>query len=180
MQVGDTVKGYLESWAFQPDTVISIDSVLVGTDYRKRWYINSCYYIYLIEGIGSTYGLKEPSPGCATDLADYSLTCFSQNGQTLYPDTNTNCAIITDVKNVYPENYFTTASPNPFTNELSFETNRNELSEIVLYDLTSRKIVQQKFTNSVSLNTEQLAKGLYLYEVRDRNGLCEKGKVVKE
>src|SRR5258705_7649220 len=30
MQVGDTVKGYLESWALPSDTVQSIDSVLVG------------------------------------------------------------------------------------------------------------------------------------------------------
>lgn len=73
-----------------------------------------------------------------------------------------------------------TIFPNPVTNELNIETNNNGFSEIILYDITSRKLMQQNFTNSVSLNTEQLAKGLYLYEVRDRHGLFKKGKVVKD
>ena len=73
-----------------------------------------------------------------------------------------------------------TISPNPFTNELNVKANNNHLSEIILYDIASRKLLQEKFTNSVSINTEQLATGLYLYEVRDKNGLCKKGKVVKD
>lgn len=70
--------------------------------------------------------------------------------------------------------------PNPFTNELSVTVNNNQISEIILYDIASRKILQQEFTNSISLNTEQLTKGLYLYKVRSRNGLYKKGKVVKD
>lgn len=71
-------------------------------------------------------------------------------------------------------------NPNPFTDKLNFSTNENNQMELIIYDIASRKIVQQKFTNSVTLNTEQLAKGIYVYEVRDRNGLCKKGKVVKD
>ncbi|HKR07088.1 MAG TPA: T9SS type A sorting domain-containing protein [Bacteroidia bacterium] len=180
MQVGDTVKGFLESIAFPQDTVQSIDSVLVGSDYRKRWNINQCYNISLIEGIGSTYGLIELSPSCFPDWPEYSLTCFTQNGMTLYPDTNTICELITDVENIYPENHFTTIYPNPFSDKLNFTVNNKERSEIILYDIASRKLLQQQFINSVSLNTEQLSKGLYLYEVQDRNGLYKKGKVVKD
>jgi len=55
-----------------------------------------------------------------------------------------------------------------------------ELCEIVLYDITSRKLIQQKFTNSVSLNTGHLEKGIYIYEVRYGNKLYKKGKLVKE
>jgi hypothetical protein len=70
--------------------------------------------------------------------------------------------------------------PNPITNELNVKINSNELSEIILYDISSRKLVQEKFTNSVSLNTEQIAKGVYVYEVLDKNGVFKKGKVVKD
>jgi hypothetical protein len=70
-------------------------------------------------------------------------------------------------------------SPNPFTNELNIKSDCNELSEITLYDIASRKLLQQKFINSVSLNTEQLAKGLYIYEVRSQNGMTKTGKVLK-
>lgn len=70
--------------------------------------------------------------------------------------------------------------PNPFNDNITIKIKSHELSEIILYDITSRKILQQQFTNSVSLSTEQLAKGLYLYEVRNKDGSCKKGKVVKE
>ena len=46
--------------------------------------------------------------------------------------------------------------------------------------ILSREILQQTFINSATLNTEQLARGLYLFEVRDKNGLCKKGKLVKD
>ncbi len=92
----------------------------------------------------------------------------------LFPDT------ITGITNLQSSIFNVQLSPNPVTNKLNVKTNNNELSEIILYDISSRKLLQQKFTNSVSLNTEQLAKGLYLYEVRNKNGLCKKGKVVKD
>ncbi len=70
--------------------------------------------------------------------------------------------------------------PIPFNNVLNLHFKNDEPLEFILYDIASRKLLQKKITNSVSLNTEQLAKGLYLYEVRERNGLCKKGKVVKD
>jgi hypothetical protein len=70
--------------------------------------------------------------------------------------------------------------PNPFNDKLNVRVKKNELSEIILYDVTSRKIIKQTFTNSTSINTELLAKGIYLYEVRNKNGVIKKGKVVKE
>jgi OOP family OmpA-OmpF porin len=70
--------------------------------------------------------------------------------------------------------------PNPFSDELNFNTSNNELSQIILYDITSRKIFNQSFSNSTSINIEQLAKGIYIYEVRNKNGMIKKGKVVKE
>lgn len=69
---------------------------------------------------------------------------------------------------------------NPVINKLNISSNNNKLSEIILYDIASRKIMQKKFINSVTLSTEQLSKGLYLYEVRNKDGSCKKGKVVKD
>lgn len=70
--------------------------------------------------------------------------------------------------------------PNPMSDKLNVTSSSNELLEIIIYDVASRKILQQKFANSVTLSIEQLAKGIYIYEIRDRNGLCKKGKVVKD
>lgn len=70
--------------------------------------------------------------------------------------------------------------PNPFSDKINITAGRNEIIELNLFDITSRKLLQQKFTNTVTLNTAQLAKGIYIYEVRDGNGVVRKGKVVKE
>ena len=70
--------------------------------------------------------------------------------------------------------------PNPFNDNLRITRNTNETLDISLYDVTSRKIFNQSFTNTTLINTEQLAKGLYLYEVRNRNRVIKKGKVVKD
>lgn len=119
LQLGDTVRGFLEDAFTANDTVIAIDSVLVGNDYRKRWYINSIYQIYLIEGIGSASGLLEPSPGMATDFHLASI-CFIQDGVVLYSDLTTACELITDVGNYEPQTQFT-LFPNPATSTLTIQ-----------------------------------------------------------
>ncbi len=121
MGIGDTVQGYLASYPGMYDTVISIDSVLVGNDYRKRWYINNWYEIYLIEGIGSTYGLLEFSPGSLTDAYGYNLDCFMQDQLPLYPDTNTNCQLITSINDIGMLPDQMKVYPNPSKGSFSIE-----------------------------------------------------------
>ena len=70
--------------------------------------------------------------------------------------------------------------PNPFSDNLNITINDEELSEVNLYDVLSRNVLQQKFTSSISLNTFQLEKGIYIYEVRNKNGVIKTGKVVKQ
>jgi hypothetical protein len=76
-------------------------------------------------------------------------------------------------------------APNPINDKLNIFIGDNKNSEVCLYDITSRKIFNQSFTNSTSINTSQLAKGIYIYEVRNKSGPdsyreIKKGKVVKD
>jgi len=66
--------------------------------------------------------------------------------------------------------------PNPFNDGLKITGKEGEFT---LFDVTLRVLLHGSFTNSATINTEQLARGLYFYEVRDRNGVREMGKVVK-
>lgn len=83
---------------------------------------------------------------------------------------------ITTYTNTLEVNVF----PNPVTAALTINSNTTEKMEVTLYDVTSRKLMQQRFVNTTTLNTEGLAKGVYLYEIRNKNGLIKEGKVVKE
>ncbi len=70
--------------------------------------------------------------------------------------------------------------PNPFNDKLNIHSNKNEVSEIILYDITSRKIITKKFTNEISLNTEQFSKGIYIYEIKSGDRVIIRGKILKE
>ena len=70
--------------------------------------------------------------------------------------------------------------PNPITDKLAIQTNTTEPFEIILYDLSSRKLLQQSFTTTTIINTESLAKGMYIYQVRNKKGISKTGKVIKE
>jgi OOP family OmpA-OmpF porin len=97
--------------------------------------------------------------------------CVSTDSLTCNPPIG-----ITEIKNQESMVLF----PNPFIDQINITTKINEFVEINLYDITSRKIFNQTFTNSTSINTQQLAKGIYLYEVRNKKGVIKQGKIVKD
>ncbi len=178
MEVGDTVRGYIEGFAFQPDIVQSIDSVLVGNTYRKRWNINNCYNIHFIEGIGSTYGLFERSPNCINDLPDFSLICFQQNGQSLYPDTITNCQLINSV------NYFEYYSnkidvfPNPSYGSFIIDLGNVDIQQINISDLLGNIIIQKKVNDQPQIKIENLKTGIYILTIIDKNSKTSNTKII--
>ncbi len=87
---------------------------------------------------------------------------------------------ILGINNVSASQCLISITPNPVTTELNVKTSNNELSEIILYDVALRKVMQRKFTNTTLLNTEKLAMGLYLYEVKNKDGTSANGKIIKQ
>ena len=92
------------------------------------------------------------------------------NYQTFCPLTG-----ITDISNFNSINIF----PNPFRDKLIIQSNNNEELEIDLYNITSRKVIIRKFSNDITLNTNQLAEGMYIYEIKKGNEIIKRGKVIK-
>lgn len=70
--------------------------------------------------------------------------------------------------------------PNPFHSNLTITSANNLPLEIYIYDLLSKNLFRQKFINTISLNTNELAKGIYFYEIKNKNELIRKGKVVRQ
>ncbi|MBL0339864.1 MAG: T9SS type A sorting domain-containing protein [Bacteroidetes bacterium] len=69
--------------------------------------------------------------------------------------------------------------PNPTNDILNIKVNSGNLSEINIYDAASRLILRKEFAEIISVNMQGFSKGIYLYEVKDKNGLIKKGKLVK-
>jgi hypothetical protein len=178
MQVGDTVKGYTQTYALPFDIVQSIDSVEIGSSYRKRWNINNCYNIQFIEGIGSTYGLLELSVGCITDQADYSLTCFQQNGLALYPNTTDQCELITSVNSLNKISNQIIIYPNPSNGSFTINFNKADNKEILITDLLGNTILKQLIRNQTKINISQLKSGTYILTVIDNDSITISRKII--
>ena len=71
-------------------------------------------------------------------------------------------------------------SPTLFSEKLYIKSDASASYEVILYSVSLEKLVHAKFNSSITMNTAQLAKGIYFYEVRNNSGVIKKGKVVKE
>lgn len=185
MEVGDTIKGFLaEVWSgsLMHDTVSTIDSVLVGNDYRKRWKINECYSIYMVEGIGSLFGLLEPTGfGCITDLPWYVLNCFTQDGQTLYPDTTTFCPLLTGLNAPELNEDKLTFPPNPFSSKTVVKIDPVFMhADFVILNIEGKIVRRGRVNNQKELviTADDLKNGVYLLQLTNGNGVTVSGKFI--
>ncbi|CAN5544646.1 hypothetical protein BH11BAC1_BH11BAC1_15350 [soil metagenome] len=179
LQIGDTLRGYLVSSCLNfPDAfrVTGEDSILIGSNYRKRWYMNSFNgaFDYIIEGIGATEGLLNVF--CSHIESIYDLTCFSQDGQTLYPDTSTSCGLIDATNDFYREIISATFFPNPFHTKatLKFSTqNRIEFAYLKIYNSIGLLVRVQCLdigkSGAINFTRDELSVGLYFYELLTNN-----------
>ncbi len=180
IQIGDTLP--MDSQVCMSAAIVQMmDSILIDNNYRKRWSISTGSQ--LIEGIGTTNGLLEPL--CVIlDFPLTTLTCFSQNGQTLYPDTITNCNIIDGVKEsaIKTSPSEISISPNPFhttaTITASWQTAVGN-AQLSIYNcmgaLVREQIINQE---SAIINRNGLADGLYFFQLTTNSGPLATGKFV--
>ncbi|MDO9184366.1 MAG: T9SS type A sorting domain-containing protein [Bacteroidia bacterium] len=174
--VGDTVNSVLSGF-LGPFIIESIDSILIGTLYHKRFNLN---YIYtsLIEGIGSTSGLLDQLGGGIGFGS--TLICVSHFNQTIYPNSTTSC----DMVNINDIEFIkSTVSPNPF-NE-SFEIKLSKPfgnTELIIYDLLSRQQFKKNYNRmeSIKVVRNNLPNGIYFYQLVSENKVIATGKIIAE
>ena len=174
LAMGDSFYFYnagLMGWHY----VTSVDSIIVNGSYRRTLTFDATDT--WIEGIGSDAGFIESNLLIGNIYT--LLLCYSENGNVLHSPYETCNRFSGTGLNENSNLGSIKIYPNPITDFLNIENLNKIPFEIFLYDIASRKLLQQKFTDSISLNTAQLATGLYLYEVRGENGVYKKGKVVK-
>jgi hypothetical protein len=179
---GDTLP-ILFSNPYPANYVSSIDSILIGSSYRKRFWIslnNDSNYISLIEGIGSSYGLLSPLfPNNNVSLIYNMLNCVRINGMTVYPDSTTTCSIISKIDD-QKNNFSFSVFPNPFSDVIHLTLNSEELAEFFLYDIAGRNIMSKTLSGSESLNTSQLSDGIYFFKVKSKYSGSMQGKLIKK
>ena len=169
LQVGDTVQN-----RYCTQHIIYVDSVLVGSDYRKQYMVSGNATI--IEGIGYWDGgyYSGPFEGCGPCVCNdmWELQCYKLNGVTLLGDTA--CALVTSVPQI-DENHFTvTLSPNPVTNELVVSSQEfGDNSKVEIYNMLGEKIFsRQPVANNqkqFSMDVSFLNAGIYFVKLKEKN-----------
>jgi len=145
-------------------TVIGGDTLVSSHGSSYQWYFNGTP----IAGATDSFYVAHQAGTYAIQITDVTGGCNSiSNGVTL------GVISLTDESGI---SFF----PNPFHDKLTVVMKGNEQCEITLFDITSRELLHQRFKNSVSLNTEPLVQGVYLYEVRNKSGVIGNGLVVKD
>src|ERR1035437_2724792 len=183
LNVGDTIHPVFNLFNCPLITIASIDSILIGNNYRKRWNINfaTCgNAASIIEGIGSTFGLFE-------QLTNFEsggqLVCFSQNDTSLYPSLSLGgCALFTvGLKEVINADETISIFPNPANNTITIRHAVLPAKEesLIISDIFGREIYYQSKSNS-TLSTIDISKwndGVYYWEMISNNGIEGKGKI---
>lgn len=155
--VGDPVSAY--SLQNTQDTVVSLDSVLVGNTYRR---IIQTKYCKAFEGISvevydNTTFLRE----YVAEYSDCSVNCYSENGGLKWSkNTYSGCT----ASNYEVEKKFLfSIYPNPATNEITVSHDYNGNLEYEILDLSGRKL----FTSTAeNIDVSNLTSGVYLVALK--------------
>jgi hypothetical protein len=174
LNVGDTLEGMM-SPLYGYAIVSSIDSVLVGSNFRKKINHSSGSWI---EGIGSTSGLLENFSG-PDEFSN--LVCFKHKVTEIYPDTISACDILTQMKEIRVKSAFSIA-PNPIHTYATIQAGNEFInSELIIYNLFGQQVkTQMIYENSIRIERDGLNAGIYFYRAVNSKGKTASGKIVIE
>jgi len=188
VQVGDTLDSSNVPGAVVPnDIVTSIDSVLIGGNYRKRVNCNygGCTFTGLdtsfIEGIGATQGLTYPH-GCFE--SEFLLSQFRENDSIVIDNSAFSngffvCQMPTGMVSD-PEKFKACLSPNPFKENATLAISQKNLPLVfTLCDLVGHVIWVQIVRESTTIiHRNSLPDGLYIYQLTNDEGPVASGKLI--
>ncbi|HBG70799.1 MAG: hypothetical protein A2W93_00955 [Bacteroidetes bacterium GWF2_43_63] len=153
--------------------VIAIDSVMIGTSYRKRYEIQNSnllfYPEYWIEGIGSTKDLLSPF------LYEFEWNlftlCFSDTA-TYYINSPTGADSchwdMTGLNEYNDEKIKIIAFPNPFRDFINIEVEdqTSSAAEVTICDMTGRTMLFTILQPNETIDLRNLSAGAYLLKIR--------------
>ncbi|MDZ7777870.1 MAG: T9SS type A sorting domain-containing protein [Bacteroidales bacterium] len=165
LNVGDTLFSYIS-----PGLVIgSIDSVLVGTEYRKRFnFTNGDICNWMIEGIGHEAGLFEPMSLILEFASEFH--CYGESNIPLFGDMD--CILNVGLENFSIQNNNVSIYPNPTSGKLIIDASElnNTLKSYFLTDIYGKMILQKNtdliHNNVFEIDLSKYKTGIYFLPIQ--------------
>jgi len=182
--VGDTL--ILNSLSDSVRVVESIDSVLIDTQYRKRWRFvqQSNSNREWIEGIGSVKGLFFP---LLYEFENYQhLSCYEDsNVFWLNPELTSDCFSVGFENTIEKKSAVIYIYPNPSSEIINLQIKENEFLnlELEVYNVTGKllkRIHLQPFAAEYKLDVKDLKSGMYFIKLVSDKQLIYTEKFIKE
>lgn len=85
-----------------------------------------------------------------------------------------------NTSSINPYNTTIKVFPNPVLDQLNISIENNNLSELIIFDITLRTLIKKSFRGEILVSTNQFRNGVYFYQVTDGNKLEARGKFLKK
>jgi hypothetical protein len=181
LAVGDTLPDAYNQ-AYVVNTVFSIDSVMIGTQYHRRYNISetsspNMVYVSLIEGIGSTFGLLETMVPVFehTDV----LMCHTRAGATLFTDGSSGSCALPSAMAISESNRQNTliAFPNPSGGLIHLK--QKQAGELYIENLLGDELFHVNVSSETkAVDLSQLPKGIYILKIRTGKQITRVQKII--
>jgi hypothetical protein len=163
--------------------VTSNDSLIIGVSSNSLTFGTQIFSSLPAVQVGwthKTFTFTSPITGSYLTISNKgSQNCWNFIDDFCLSTDSFDCILTTGI-NMFDATKKIALYPNPFETSLSITSNTNEQMELSLFDITARQVLQLNFMNSISFDTRQLGKGIYIYEFRNKNGTFRKGKIIKQ
>jgi PKD repeat protein len=108
----------------------------------------------------------------------FAFVNIGRFGQNLYVD-NIELETVLNVGVPIPVEWTTRLFPNPFQEQLHVELDRELTGTVILYDAVSHPVLKASLQKSIDLDVRGLAAGVYIYEIRTKDGMIRSGRLIK-
>jgi len=170
-------------YSFSDTSYISqVDSILIGDEYHKRYGVSNSIqlnYVYLIEGIGSSFGLLSELHAPFEFVS--MLLCFKQDDVTVYPDQSYECILVTGIDDPVQSAAAFSVSPNPITSGIGVISmpRLSQSTDFSLCDVVGNEVLKiNNVEQGTILNAGKLTQGIYLYRVSAGKQVFFTGKLI--
>lgn len=184
LNANDTVKGFIGMYC---NTVVSsVDSVLISGQYRKRWNCTACGNInqYIIEGIGTSYGLIERFASNSGAQIYGRIICVKDSTSTIFVSGYNSlfgCELIYNGESEMNLQDDFNIAPNPFSNQTTLQTGRLLIAaSLVVYNSFGQVVKQMENLSgqTIVFQRDNLPSGLYFILITQDNKAISAGKLV--
>jgi hypothetical protein len=183
LHIGDSVMAYgvntLNSMVFMDSAmyhVTAIDSMLIGSNYRKQLHLSGDIGGTLMEAaqwIDSTGGMGGMLHNWNLKVGEdgYSLLCYEENGILQYHNPSpfyTHCYVTTGMDNPLKKECIISLSPNPANDKLVIQRkDNNSPGNIIIQDELGRTCFRENHFTRGTIDVSTFPEGIYFLRYSD-------------